>query len=89
LRIFNLSIVQPPMSRSDQSITTHALSPFECGKMLDEMKELKAQLLFLISMKPSQQISTLANVEEKTRESILITILELSRREISRYIVAF
>jgi hypothetical protein len=77
------------MSCADQSIASHALSPSEGGKMLNEMKDLKAQLLFLISMNPSQQICTLANAEEKTRDSILIKIPQPSRGEISRHIAAF
>jgi hypothetical protein len=77
------------MSLTDQRIATHTPSPIECGKKLDEMNDAKAQLIFLVSMKPDQVISTLACAEEKTRNSILNRIPELSRREMSRHIAAF
>jgi hypothetical protein len=71
-----------------QNITANT-SPTDCGNTLDEIRDLKEQLIFLLSMEPDQQISTLASAKEKTRDSILISISELSRGEICRHLAAF
>jgi hypothetical protein len=89
LGIFSLYCTITFMSPIDRSIATHTLSPVECRKILEGMKDLKSQLIFLNSMEPDQVMSTLASVEERTRISIMHNIPQLYREEMSRQIAAF